>query len=593
MGPEPASTPPVAAARRPWLAPAGLVLLMGGLFFLRLGQDLPLRSHEALVAETARNMFLQRPVQLADGSRPSPYLVPNCNGVPRLRKTPLAYWMVAGLAHVTGAVDEWTARLPSALAAVGTVLVMVTLLRRWTDRRTALWGGAALVTTIGFLLIARTALSDMPMTFLATAALAALWLGVETGGGRRFGWLALSGTAAGLAMLAKGPAPALVFPLPCLAAAGIMVARLVRARRAGGHVRTEWTWTIAGAAVAVLLFLAVVLPWAAYLYVRVPEALALLKAESVDRSTGDYGHQEPLYFYVVRLPVLVAPWTVFFVYGLVLAARRMGRGSADRPWLLFLGAWLVGPLAAFSVAAGKQDHYILPILPAAAGYAALAIRAWVVPGSPGAERTGRRVLAAHGILTLLLGLAVVAPYAVWRMDAALISTFAGAEMLRQPAVLGPVVVLGALGLVGGMAAVVLALRRRLAGSLACLVATFAAAFLWAWPALMGPMDRATPAEKFATHVRHIVPRDVPLHAFVSPNNTVVFYIERSVPSLARAADVQHEVARGRPFFLMCAEKYRPALGQVRGLVPLVREADPYRPDEGFWLFQAPGTPPPT
>ena len=111
-------SPPSAPRRPAWLAVAGLLALVAILFSFRLGQDVPLSSHEALLAETARNMVLDHPVTRPDGSQPSPYLVPNFNGSDRLKKTPLPYWTVAGLARLTGGVDEWTARLPAAVTGV-------------------------------------------------------------------------------------------------------------------------------------------------------------------------------------------------------------------------------------------------------------------------------------------------------------------------------------------------------------------------------------------------------------------------------------------------------------------------------------------
>ena len=152
---------------------------MAILFGFRLGQDVPLRSHEALLAETARNMVLDHPVTRADGSQPSPWLVPNFNGSDRLKKTPLPYWTVAGLARLTGSVDEWTARLPAAVTGFGTVLILLLLLRREEDRLTGLLGVAVLATMAEFLNVARLAQADMPMTFFMTASLASLWMGVR------------------------------------------------------------------------------------------------------------------------------------------------------------------------------------------------------------------------------------------------------------------------------------------------------------------------------------------------------------------------------------------------------------------------------
>jgi len=580
-----------------WLAPLGLALLLGGLFFFRLGQDVPLRSHEALLAVTARNMVLDRPVEQPDGparrslgeggSRPNPYLVPNFNGSDRLKKTPLGYWTVAGLAHLTGRVDEWTARLPSAAAALGAVLIVMALVRRQADRRTALLAVAALATCAQFLVSSREAVADMLMVMLVTASLASLWMGVERRGSRRFGWLVLSGAAGGLAMLAKGPVPLVVLPAPLVAAVIIVVVRLWRDGREAGGGRAEWAWALGGAVAAIAVFLAIVTPW----LVLVPEAWATLWSESVERSLGELGHKkgESVFFYLLRLPVLVFPWTIFFAWGLVLAVQRWRREAAARPWLFFLGAWFVGPLVAFSVAAGKQDHYILPIIPAAAVFTAMAMSSLVAPATDSIARSVRWILFGHGAVAALFGIGGVAIAALLRGDGAA----GGPEFLHLLVPLGPapIGVLGGIGVVGGAAACVLALRRRLLGSLAVLAATVAVAFLWAWPAMVGPMDRATAAADFSREVRRHVAPDQALFAFGGANATMVYYMERDVPALDDREAVGREAAAGRPFFLIVAEKHGVTLGEVRGLEPVVHRQDPFHPDEDRWLYAWRGGPP--
>jgi len=580
--------------RHRWLAPLGLAALLGALFFFRLGDDLPFRTHEALLAVSARNMVLNRPVQLTDGSRPSPYLVPNFNDVPRLRKPPLPYWMAAGVAHLTGRLDEWSARLPSALAALGTVLILTVLLGHWCDRQTAFLGGAALATSVGFLTLARSAMADMPLTLFITASLAALWMGVETGGRRRFAWFTLAGAAAGLAVLAKGPIPLITFPAPYLVAAGVILARL--RRRTGEVVRGKWGWTLGGAAIAMLVFLAIALPWPAYVALRVPHAMAIWHAESVGRAAGELGREEPPWFYFLRLPILLAPWTLFFFCGLALAIGRARRVVEDRPWLFFVGAWLLGPLLAFSLAAGKQDHYILPILPAAAVYTALALRHLLVPASPEAGRHGRRLLIAHSAVAVLAGLLGPAGYLLLRLAPGSLAALGIPPHLATAAVLGPAAILGILGMTGGFAAFLLGMRHRLVAGQVVLFATLAAAFVWAWPTLIGPMARPTTAANFARHVRQIVPPEAPLFAFIEPNHTVVFYLDRPLPVLASVKEVQDKIGEGDPFFLLCNEKHsgevKQMLGNVRGLTPVLNITNPYRLHETFWLFCWPANTPP-
>jgi 4-amino-4-deoxy-L-arabinose transferase-like glycosyltransferase len=536
-------------------------------------------------------------VQLADGSRPSPWLVPNFNDLPRLRKTPLPYWTVACLAFLTGAVDEWTARLPSSLAALGTALIVLALVRRWDGRLVALAAAAALVTSAEFLIVARSALSDMSLTLVCTASLGAAWMAVETGGARRLAWLLVTGAAAALAMLAKGPVPAVVLPLPFVAAAIIMIVRLVRPKEPPKARGAEWAWTLAGAAAGTLLFLAILLPWPAYVMLHVPQAADIWRAESVDRSTGDFGHQEPIYFYIIRLPLLLAPWTVFFVHGLVVAARRAWREPAARAWLLFLGAWFVGTLAAISVAAGKQDHYILPLVPACAAYIAISLRHWLEPATPQIERAGRRLIGGHAAALVLMGVLGVAFYFVFRGYPEVIARLRIPAGMATPSLAQSIGLLGCVAMVGGLLAwVLLAARRpagllsrpassRIAGSLAVLVAAFAALFLITFTVFLGATDRASVAADFGRQVRQEVPANAPLYSFADTNNTVIYYAARPIPILPAAASVQEELSRGRPFYIICHDKQVPLLPQSAAFALVAQQEDPLHPGEGFRLLK--------
>src|SRR5512133_3774935 len=67
----------------------------------------PLDDHEAYVSVTAREMITNHE-----------YVIPTMNGEYRIKKPPLQYWLVVGAAKLTGHIDEFTTRLPSALAAI-------------------------------------------------------------------------------------------------------------------------------------------------------------------------------------------------------------------------------------------------------------------------------------------------------------------------------------------------------------------------------------------------------------------------------------------------------------------------------------------
>jgi hypothetical protein len=109
------------------------------------------------------------------------------------------------------------------------------------------------------------------------------------------------------------------------------------------------------------------------------------------------------------------------------------------------------------------------------------------------------------------------------------------------------------------------------------------------------MSRPTTAANFARHVRQVVPPEAPLFAFIEPNHTVVFYLDRSLPVLASVKEVQDKIDEGNPFFLLCNEKHsgevKQMLGNVRGLTPVLNITNPYRLHETFWLFRWPANTP--
>ena len=100
----------------------------------QLGQT-PLEEHECYVAVVAANMadpakWLDQQVnvgQIPPNTAFNHWIVPVFNGQPRLVKTPMAYWCLAGLLKLGLPLNEFTARLPSAIEAV----LLAVLTWRW------------------------------------------------------------------------------------------------------------------------------------------------------------------------------------------------------------------------------------------------------------------------------------------------------------------------------------------------------------------------------------------------------------------------------------------------------------------------------
>ena len=197
----------------------------------------PLDDHESYVSVTAREM-------LGGGS----WIEPTLNGQPRLQKTPLSYWLVASIAMVTGKVDEFAARLPSAVFAFLSAGAVLYFVNRWLSLRIALIATAAWATSIGYVHWSHSARPEMGLVFFVTLCLLSFYSAITSEDRRsRVIFMLIFWVSFALGNLAKGPAPVVYVLLP----AGLFIA-----------VRREWrvipkllpVWGI-------IICLAVVLPW--------------------------------------------------------------------------------------------------------------------------------------------------------------------------------------------------------------------------------------------------------------------------------------------------------------------------------------------
>jgi len=146
------------------------VLIICGVMFLSAltaswtFSERPLSNHECFVSITAREML-----------KSGDWIVPTCNGESRLQKTPLFYWLVAGLAQLTGEVDEFTTRLPSVIFAVLSVAAIIYFVNEWLSFRIAVLSAAVWATSLGYIRYARHARPEMALTFFVTLCFLAFY----------------------------------------------------------------------------------------------------------------------------------------------------------------------------------------------------------------------------------------------------------------------------------------------------------------------------------------------------------------------------------------------------------------------------------
>ncbi len=306
-------------------------------------------------------------------ARSGDWITPRLWGEPWFEKPALLYWMT-GAAFRLGLGENLAPRLPVALLSVAFLLFYQRIMERRFGARAAWFATLVLATSAGWLGFSHIGATDLPMSaaFAAAMLLALDWIEkawVEKGATRRLPWVA---ALLGVAVLAKGLVP-LVLALP-LAWCG--------RRRLSDWLRPA----------TILSFLIVAAPWYALCYLRNgPIFLEKFFWEHhFERFANDsLKHQQPFWFYLPVLAGALLPWSPALAW---LFRRSFYQDAARR----FLLAWMLFGLVFFSLSTNKLPGYLLPLLPAAAALAGIALAE---------ARDARAVLAASGLCLLAIPLA--------------------------------------------------------------------------------------------------------------------------------------------------------------------------------------------
>lgn len=299
----------------------------------------PLEGHECFVSVTAREM-------LASGN----WVMPTFNGEPRLQKTPLSYWLVAGVAKVTGRVNEFTARLPSAVFAFLSACAVLYFVNRWLSLRIALIATAVWATTIGYVHWSHSARPEMGLVFFVTLCLLSFYSAITSEDRRsRVIFMLVFWVSFALGNLAKGPAPVVYVGLP----AALYIA-INKQWRVIPKLLPVW---------GIIIFLAVVLPWPLAAAYKMNWDVVIWKREFFDRLFGEYASGRYMwYYYFVMVFKYTAPWCIFLP--IALAAPFYKIWGDKRPVMRFLWLWFAADFVFLTLSGGKRQHYLLPLIPA-------------------------------------------------------------------------------------------------------------------------------------------------------------------------------------------------------------------------------------
>src|SRR5213595_3708314 len=132
------------------------------------------------------------------------YIVPEVGGNPYFRKPPLVNWLVAASFRIFGVRNEWTARLPSAVAVLAVAIAFVTVARASLSPRGSIIAALIWMTNIG--MIEKGRLIEIEALYISLCGLAIIfWLSFWDQ--KKSPWLIWTPASVflGIGLLAKGP----------------------------------------------------------------------------------------------------------------------------------------------------------------------------------------------------------------------------------------------------------------------------------------------------------------------------------------------------------------------------------------------------
>ncbi|HVA00582.1 MAG TPA: glycosyltransferase family 39 protein [Terriglobia bacterium] len=504
---------PAGLPRRRFPAAHFLLLLVAAswLFFAGLGRLSLIEPDEGRNAEVAREMLVQ-----------GDWVVPHFDGFAYLDKPPVYFWLVAATFKL-GGLSETTARFSSALAALGTMLLVWFLARRMFGDFTGLYAGIIFATSPLVVIFAREVIFDMTLTFFVTVAMVCYWLG-EVSGQRRKLWDVLFFAAMGVATLTKGPVG---FLLPILSIAAYQALR--------GSLRSlkKLNWGL-----GVATFLAVALPWFIAVCFRHPDfPRYAFWQESLQRfATGNSHRSGPLYYYLLIYVAGFLPWSFFLLYAVYSRAKRWKdlRQKQYAP-VLFLLSWAGVIFVFFTISQSKLPGYLLP---AFIPLSILMAKVWTEKRSQGEGRAPDWLTAGFATLIALGILAAVAPelerFAILhaRLDQKLPS---GILPLLKPTLLYTGIILGALGIIGRD----LCARARSKAPTLVIFLLASCAFPLLLVRWFHPLELYASADSSRNLAKTILTspqKDLPVYGYYYFRTSLPFYLRRPVGLISANAD---------------------------------------------------------
>lgn len=310
---------------------AVLLFLAGSLIiFTNLGLVSLFDVDEAVFAQASKEMLMSKD-----------WINPTYNGINRYDKPILIYWLMCA-SYLLFGINEFSARLPSALAGLFLALSLYIFSKRFFLKENSVFVLIPLLFSPYFFVYSRAAVTDMTLTLFITLSLLSFFINrgfYSTAGFHLF---------VALAFLTKGLI-GIVFPY-CISLCFVVITK--------NWQRLKIILNPFG----IILFLIVALPWYLAQYNR--NGVEFIEQFFLKHHFQRYtdvisGHKGPFYYYLIALIIGLMPWS-FLLFNTL---KKMWHQRQEIH--IFLTIWLVFVIGFFSLSTTKLPNYILPSIPAA------------------------------------------------------------------------------------------------------------------------------------------------------------------------------------------------------------------------------------
>jgi 4-amino-4-deoxy-L-arabinose transferase-like glycosyltransferase len=478
------------------------VLLLSAVSATWMLSEEALDNHECFVSVTAREM-------LQSGN----WIMPTCNGLPRLQKTPLSYWFTVGIAKITGEVNEFSARMPSVIFAILSAVVILYFVNQWLSFRIAALSSCVWATTLCYFNYSHSARPEMALTFFVLLCFLSFYSAITAQNRKRqIVYMVIFWVSFGLGNLAKGPAPMPYILVPLFF-----------------YVAIFRQWKLIPKLLPVtgiIILLVIMLPWPLAIAHKVNWDLIVWKHEFVDRFFGTYAKgRYPLYFYFLIMFRYIIPWAAFLPMALAAPFYRVW--NKKRPVMQFLWLWFVADFIFLTINGGKRQHYILPLMPAMAILIGILLEDMVFSQKAYGRKFAVKILQGH-LAVVVIGI--------------IITTICIAKV--SPANLHKMLILASVTIV--TAAIIAALFAKGKNGWGC-AAVFTSVLVWSmisYASFAAFMDGFKYSRDFSKKVAQMVPPAENVIAYKRISSSFVHYFGKTVPVVSDVNELYNHYQNG-------------------------------------------------